>query len=402
MMWGSQRRLEGDKWYYVTGILNSIDTDAASRRGSVRYILKPVLWNSAGYQKPSGIASKDKDSFVGKHGFGHEEWNNSSRLEFDEKGLKMKAFHTEGVGKAAIAPGSAFVFMYASHDGIQELVGIGGLATCLADDEFKSLRNTLVQKLKLGALASDAWSHATVKQCFENDKGVFERLWNGDLHWIPNWTCPAETYFWPDRSTRLEANQITGKTRLNSRFKSHTEIQPMQALAIMDQVPASARNKAWFNIRAAIDREPFATAGELRQIETNVRGQIETSATALTKIRLGQAKFRTGLDQIWEEACAVTGCNIRATLRASHIKPWGKSSNSERLDANNGLLLKADLDALFDGGLITFESDGTMVVSSAIELDQRKLLGLPKNISQTPSEGQKEYLNWHKENLFRK
>lgn len=367
----------------------------------MRYILKPVLWNSAGYLRPSGIVSKDKDSFVGKYGFGHEEWNNAARLEFVERGFRMKAFHTEGMGSVAIASGSAFVFMYASHDGIQELVGIGGLATSLAGTEQKALRNTLVQKLRLGDLASDAWSLATVKRCFKNDEKAFKKRWNDDLHWIPNWTCPAETYFWPNRQVTLDATRITGKSKLLPRYTRHTEIQANQALQALNQVPESARSEAWFNIRAAINSEALATVGELGETTAPGNEPSATTATALTKIRLGQAKFRTSLDQIWEEACAVTGCNIRATLRASHIKPWGESSNYERLDANNGLLLKADLDALFDCGLITFESDGTMILSSAIELDQRELLGLPRNINHTPSEEQKEYLNWHRANLFR-
>lgn len=38
---------------------------------------------------------------------------------------------------------------------------------------------------------------------------------------------------------------------------------------------------------------------------------------------------------------------------ASHIKPWRKCSNKERLDPQNGLLLTARINALFDCGLIS-------------------------------------------------
>jgi putative restriction endonuclease len=41
------------------------------------------------------------------------------------------------------------------------------------------------------------------------------------------------------------------------------------------------------------------------------------------------------------------GLTTRALLRASHIKPWSQSTDSERLDPANGILLAAHIDALF-------------------------------------------------------
>ena len=70
--------------------------------------------------------------------------------------------------------------------------------------------------------------------------------------------------------------------------------------------------------------------------------------------------------------CAVTGCAISVVLRSSHIKPWADSTNSERLNPANGLLLAAHIDALFDGGLISFENNGTMLASGRV---------LPKSVS---------------------
>ena len=48
---------------------------------------------------------------------------------------------------------------------------------------------------------------------------------------------------------------------------------------------------------------------------------------------------------------------------ASHIKPWSKCNNEERLDPFNGLMLAPNIDALFDSGLITFDADGTNKIS---------------------------------------
>ena len=50
-------------------------------------------------------------------------------------------------------------------------------------------------------------------------------------------------------------------------------------------------------------------------------------------------------------------------LVASHIKPWSSSSNVERLDPFNGLILTPNLDRAFDRGFITFDEDGAILVS---------------------------------------
>lgn len=39
------------------------------------------------------------------------------------------------------------------------------------------------------------------------------------------------------------------------------------------------------------------------------------------------------------------------------------SSDFEKLDGNNGLLLSPHIDHLFDGGYISFEDDGTILVA---------------------------------------
>jgi len=50
----------------------------------------------------------------------------------------------------------------------------------------------------------------------------------------------------------------------------------------------------------------------------------------------------------------------------SHIKRWRNSNNSERLDVYYGLLLTANLDALFDRGLVSIADDGAILISSKV------------------------------------
>ena len=87
-----------------------------------------------------------------------------------------------------------------------------------------------------------------------------------------------------------------------------------------------------------------------------------TEKTALIKSRIGQGSFRDKVLLQWT-GCAVTGFNDTSLLIASHIKPWKKSTNSERLDQWNGLLLSPNLDKAFDKGFITFERNGAIRLS---------------------------------------
>ena len=103
------------------------------------YYIKPIVWNTNGYQKPSGV--KFTSGYPKDHGFGHEEWNNSPLLAIEEDGEQFRVFHTEGLGKQPIDdyPEDIFLFMIAAHDGGQYLVGVAGGATGFFSDPVKLL-----------------------------------------------------------------------------------------------------------------------------------------------------------------------------------------------------------------------------------------------------------------------
>ena len=90
---------------------------------------------------------------------------------------------------------------------------------------------------------------------------------------------------------------------------------------------------------------------------------MSTEAEALVKARVGQGKFRNNLIEYWK-GCSVTNCKYITILIASHIKPWKDSSNKERLDVYNGLLLLPNIDKLFDKGYISFRDTGKIMISS--------------------------------------
>ena len=82
-----------------------------------------------------------------------------------------------------------------------------------------------------------------------------------------------------------------------------------------------------------------------------------TEREAIVLARRGQGLFRERVSEI-ETHCRITGVSTPEHLRASHSKPWRDSSNEERLDGHNGLLLTPTIDHLFDRGFIPFEDEG--------------------------------------------
>ncbi|MEP7187166.1 MAG: HNH endonuclease signature motif containing protein [Rhodanobacter sp.] len=145
-----------------------------------------------------------------------------------------------------------------------------------------------------------------------------------------------------------------------------------------------------------------ASADALKSDFTDIE-QADVAATtrsALVEARLGQGRFRRELMRRWDGACAVTGCRVAAVLRASHCKPWRKSDDSERLDSNNGLVLSANLDALFDVGLISFGDDGGMIVADVLTPSERGALDIPAGLTRNPSAKLKTYLKFHRDHVF--
>jgi len=130
----------------------------------------------------------------------------------------------------------------------------------------------------------------------------------------------------------------------------------------------------------------------------------ETEKQALVKSRRGQGLFRERVAAV-EPRCRVTGVTNRAYLIASHIKPWSRCTNEERLDANNGLLLTPHVDHLFDNGFISFGDDGSLLISPVADLAVLRLMGVPADVAfQTgPFNGQQQaYLEFHRDEVFKK
>ena len=77
-------------------------------------------------------------------------------------------------------------------------------------------------------------------------------------------------------------------------------------------------------------------------------------------------------------------------------QPWRDSTNAERLDPYNGLLLTASIDRLFDRGLISFADDGQMLRKAGLTDDHLDALGLRAGARlRTPQLAHRRYLAAH-------
>jgi len=124
-----------------------------------------------------------------------------------------------------------------------------------------------------------------------------------------------------------------------------------------------------------------------------------TEKLAMINARRGQGLFRQRVLGI-ERSCRLTGVDDPAHLRASHIQPWSQSNNQDRLDGNNGLMLAPHIDHLFDRAHISFNDDGTLLVSNAAIRTLLKTWGIdvdtPAMAPRPFNAGQRGFLAWHR------
>ena len=110
--------------------------------------------------------------------------------------------------------------------------------------------------------------------------------------------------------------------------------------------------------------------------KTKYRKPNRTERQGLVTSRVGQGFHRQEILEKWGGKCAATGCGIKSILISSHIVPWSESSDEERLDIENGILLSPNVDALFDRHLISFDDEGFLVISERIGEEILETLGV--------------------------
>ena len=128
-----------------------------------------------------------------------------------------------------------------------------------------------------------------------------------------------------------------------------------------------------------VDSKGF-TKSDLCQFPSVSRDDL---AQLAVRIWRGQNKFRNMLLKIYDERCAITGCEIIEVLEAAHIMPYAKCGDYL---LENGVVLRSDLHILFDIGLLKINpEDLTVTLTERLkvcdeykELHGRKIFE-PKN-----------------------
>ncbi len=142
-----------------------------------------------------------------------------------------------------------------------------------------------------------------------------------------------------------------------------------------------------------------AVAQAVAELPAENRG---TEVERLVRQRVGQERYRDALLTYWGGACAVTGATVTEALRASHAKSWAEcADDAERLDAFNGFLLVANLDALFDRFLISFDDAGHLLTSARLSQGDLHCLGIhPDMMLRWLASEHLHYLQWHRERFL--
>ena len=145
------------------------------------------------------------------------------------------------------------------------------------------------------------------------------------------------------------------------------------------------------NLDFAAPNDEITEVGEIKM-------RTDIGATQITQIinsRRGQGVFKANVRLI-ENACRVTKVTNPKHLIASHIKPWSKSNDLEKLSGFNGLLLAPHVDHLFDKGFISFKENGNLILSTYLDAAVIDQWRIEKNINVGSfREEQQQFLEYH-------
>ena len=163
-----------------------------------------------------------------------------------------------------------------------------------------------------------------------------------------------------------------------------------------------------FYFRVFIDYRPdiigYIMPDEKEQEERINNSKIsEVTKKNILTARVGQGEYRSKL-LLECPFCPFTMVNDERLLIASHIKPWAKSNDDEKIDPKNGFILTPTYDRLFEQGFITFSNEKKIIVSPWITPMNQKRLSIYNGmkIPYLPMDSKREeYLEYHRKNIYK-
>ena len=143
---------------------------------------------------------------------------------------------------------------------------------------------------------------------------------------------------------------------------------------------------------------PYVVEKEQQSIE-NISNPEEKKV--IIKARVGQGKYREELLKLCP-FCPITMVGDDRLLIASHIKPWAKSNEKEKIDPYNGFMFTPTFDYLFDRGFLSFSNSKKAILSPFLSKMTYSKLGIydGKSYPLLPIEGREKYLEYHRQEIL--
>lgn len=192
-----------------------------------------------------------------------------------------------------------------------------------------------------------------------------------------------------------QPGQLTGSTFLSSGTPARS-------------VVSASKNDMDSPIIDGSERASMISTDMQTSLESDTPNLKTDEREAVVKVRFGQGRFREKLFSDYKEhgeKCWMSGIEGKRLLIASHIRPWShcKEEPDSRGNTDNGLLLSALWDTVFDAGLISFDADYKVVASSELSESARCSLNLNK-YSALPetfrTDGRRDFLAYHRAEVF--
>lgn len=258
-----------------------------------------------------------------------------------------------------------------------------------------------------------AWSGLTSEQwrtILDDDRLTTPQIW--DILRVIYWT--------PD--LRLNAKAIgeylgVKWTQLNRMVPAFADRILAQYPALTPPIRSDGTIRKWNLIFDGDDGRPFywvvkpemyealqsfpgmARPAGTRLIEPDLGPLTAREVSTIAKARIGQGSFRDRLLKKYSHRCAMCGIDMPELLVASHIHPWCESSGEEKGDHNNGLLLCAMHDILFDRHLISVDEKGDLLYSVKLSASTRATLAL-EGAKVALSAKMESYMNRHRQRFY--
>lgn len=203
-------------------------------------VLKPILWNSKGYQGPSGEVTSE--GYADENGYGHEEWN--GRDDWIWRGWRVFDTQSQPRLHEYASRGDLGLIMITVVGGRQCIVGIA----CNVYDNSAADQRAIARELRLKANGKAVWEAPSVRDRFDS-KAAFTKHWDRAYNCV-RWRCPPSHYLWFHEPVYFEPNEIAPRVpprnKVVAMHSSYQSVEPEHALKLLGHhLPPSHAIRDW-------------------------------------------------------------------------------------------------------------------------------------------------------------